>query len=72
MERWRQRLIEALGGVVPEEKSTFVVDALIQRSEELRVDRLGPGEDDLDPDGDQPVRIDPWRPVNTLGPMRKH
>lgn len=49
------------------ESQTFVMDAQWSRTEELRPDRLGPGEDDLT----DVVRVDPWRPKRTLGPMRK-
>lgn len=40
-------------------QGTFVVEASIERSEELRVDRLGPGVDDIDtslPDGEERPR----------------
>lgn len=49
-----------------ERHGTFVVDADLNRSEELRVDRLGPGEEDLE----DPLPVgDPWRPSRTLGPL---
>lgn len=71
---WREMLIRRLGGVVPERQS-FVVDADIERSEELRVDRLGPTEDDLiqeDPTWTPPpdAQADPWRPESTLRHVR--
>jgi hypothetical protein len=63
-------LIRRLGGVVPERK-TFVVDAEIERSEELRVDRLGPTEDDLaDDDPEWTPPPDAWRPESTLSHVR--
>ena len=46
---------------------TYVMQAEWRRTEELRPDRLGPGENDLTDE----VRVDPWRPQRTLGPMRK-
>jgi hypothetical protein len=53
---------------------TFVMDAEWERAEELRPDRLGPGEDDLD-DEEPVVNLyslnDPERPVRTLGPIPK-
>lgn len=72
MPEWKAKLIRALGGVVPERR-TVVVQADIERTEELRVDRLGPDEDDLDKDEREPfVPDDPWRPSTTLGPIRRH
>lgn len=53
-------------GVVPT-PGTYVMDIEWERSEELRPDRLGPSEDDVeDPER---VRIEKWRPNRTLGPM---
>jgi len=50
-------------GVVP--PTTFVMEAEWLRSEELRPDRLGPSQDDVeDPER---VRIERWRPSRTLG-----
>lgn len=46
---------------------TFVADVHWERTEELRVDRLGPGEDDIP----EEARQDPWRPMRTLGPIKK-
>jgi hypothetical protein len=48
---------------------TFVADVEWKRSEELRVDRLGPGPDDVDEP--EPIRDDPWRPRRTLGPIKR-
>ena len=72
MNGWRARLIRRLGGVVPGEGSSFVVDAHWERSEELRPDRLGPDEDlirDEDPTWKPPpdAVADPWRPRSILG-----
>lgn len=55
------------GKKVPIERAgTYVGEIEWHRSEELRPDRLGPTQDDVqDP---EPVR-DPWRPQRTLGPM---
>lgn len=39
-----------LHGSVPWRRETFMVEAEIVRSEELRVDRLGPTEEDVIPD----------------------
>jgi len=77
MTKWRERLIRALGGVVPEKpRRTHVQDAEWERAEELRVDRLGPSIDDLarerpgwtPPEG---LQRDPWAPRRTLGPLPK-
>jgi hypothetical protein len=47
------------------QRATFVIDADIERSEELRPDRLGPTQDDVE----NPEIIRPgWAPVKTLGP----
>jgi hypothetical protein len=45
-------------------RGTFVMDATMARSEELRVDRLGPSQDDV-------VPHDPERPSRTLGKLPK-
>jgi hypothetical protein len=50
-------------------QGTFVVDAEIHRTEDLRPDVLGvPSEDEVRDDRPH----DPWRPSRTLGPMPKH
>ena len=59
--RWRRQLrndplTRSSGG-------TFVIPANWDRTEELRPDRLGPTEDDV-----QPLH-DPERPVRTLGKL---
>lgn len=43
----------------PIERKTYVMDVEWKRSEELRPDRLGPSQDDIQ---------DPERPTKTLGP----
>lgn len=74
---WRARLIRALGGVVPDNpKKTYVEEPGWERAEELRVDRLGPTEDDLrqdDPEWTPPegLQRDPFAPRRTLGPLRQ-
>lgn len=68
---WKKRLIRSLGGVVPGEKSTVIVQAEVERTEELRVDRLGPSEDDLEGERESFANRDPWRPSSTLGPIKK-
>jgi hypothetical protein len=45
-------------------RGSFVVEADIRRSEELRADRLGPDEDDVVED--KPI-VDPDRPLRSLG-----
>jgi hypothetical protein len=60
---WKRRIIERLGGVVPENLGSFTMDAVISRTEELRPDRLGPSEDDV-----QIMPRDLGRPSRTLGP----
>jgi len=64
---WKAKLIRALGGVVPGQ-ATFVVDAQIERTGELRPDRLGPDEAALmGEDREKFVPpVDPWRPSTTL------
>ena len=60
----REAVIRWLGG---ESKSrTFVMDSEFHRSEELRVDRLGPDEDDLNGQPREAFPYDPWRPRRTL------
>ncbi len=72
IEEWKRRIIVRLGGVVPDEKQTFVMEAQMERAEELRVDRLGPSEDDLVGEREPFVPPnDPWRPATTLGPIRR-
>lgn len=71
IEEWKRRIITRLGGVVPEPKQSFVMEANMERAEELRVDRLGPSEDDLDGEREPFVPDDPWRPATTLGPIRR-
>lgn len=44
---------------------SFVMEAEWHRAEELRPDRLGPGQDDVP----NPEPVDKWRPVRTLGPL---
>lgn len=61
---WKRRIIERLGGVVPEDPGTFVMDSEIRRVEELRPDRLGPDPDDV---GVMPRDL--GRPSRTLGPF---
>lgn len=71
--RWKARLIRRLGGVVPDKpRRTTVQDISWERAEELRVDRLGPSEDDIrneDPEWVPPegLQRDPWAPRRTLG-----
>lgn len=48
---------------------SFVADVEFHRNEELRVERLGPSADDIDPTDE--TRNDPWRPRRTLGPIPK-
>jgi hypothetical protein len=53
----------AHAGVV-QPQGTFVMDIEWERSEELRPDRLGPSQDDVeDP---EKVRVERWRPRRTL------
>lgn len=66
--RWRDRLIRALGGVVPEREGSFVVQAEVERGEEVRVYRQAPNLNDLLGDGFIPSNI-PDRPLRTLGPI---
>lgn len=51
-----------------ERPRSFVSEVEWHRNEELRPDRLGPSQDDVK--DAEPVR-DPWRPVRSLGPMRR-
>jgi hypothetical protein len=45
---------------------TYVMEAAWERSEELRPDRLGPSQDDVeDPER---VQVERWRPSRSLGP----
>ena len=53
-----------------ETPGTFVMDIDWERSEELRVDRLGPAPEDV-PDPER-VQVERWRPSRTLGPPFKH
>lgn len=58
---------ERAAQVLEPKPGTFVMDAEWERSEELRVDRLGPTQDDVeDPER---VRVERWRPSRTLGPL---
>ena len=57
----REKVIRWLGGK-PEGRGTYVMDSEFHRSEELRVDRLGPDADDL-----RGLPHDPWRPRRTRG-----
>jgi hypothetical protein len=43
---------------------TFVMEAEWERSEELRTDRLGPSQDDVE--NPERVRVERWRPRRTL------
>lgn len=61
--RWR---FWRRGGVVQPSKGTFVQDVTWHRSEELRPDRLGPDEDDINDDRKAIRDKDPWRPRRTL------
>lgn len=45
-------------------RGSFIVEATIERSEELRVDRLGPTEDDVK---DESIPLGEERPSRTLG-----
>ena len=57
--QWAQTLVEAVnGGVV--QRQSFVTDASWQRAEELRTERLGPGQDDI------PEIKDEGRPSTSL------
>lgn len=49
-------------------RGTFVMDTEWMRSEELRPDRLGPAQDDVQ----DPIRVraERWRPSRTLGPLK--
>jgi hypothetical protein len=51
----------------PERPATFVMDVEWKRSEELRPDRLGPTQEDVE----NPERVDAerWRPRRSLGPL---
>lgn len=53
------RLCNAEGGVAPKRTESMVVDASWERSEELRLDRLGPEEKDVQ-------NTDPERPGKAL------
>lgn len=46
-------------------QGTYVMEAQWERSEELRPERLGPSQDDID------LVQDPWRPRRSLGPLPK-
>jgi hypothetical protein len=50
------------------EGKTFVMEAEWLRSEELRPDRLGPSQDDVE--NPERVRVERWRPSRTLGPLK--
>jgi hypothetical protein len=66
---WRVRRLLGLDRKQPDSRGTYVADVEWKRSEELRVDRLGPGQDDVsDP---EKIRDDPWRPKRTLGPIKR-
>lgn len=47
---------------------SYVMDISWVRSEELRPERLGPSQDDID--DPERVRVERWRPRRTLGPYR--
>jgi hypothetical protein len=53
--RWRDRLIEALGGVVRERTRSQTVEAVIERAEDLRIAWYEPGQDELE-------RPEVWEP----------
>lgn len=62
-------LLRRLGRV--DRPGSFILNAQVDRVEELRADRLGPNEDDIiaeDPTWrpPPPARRDPWRPTSTL------
>lgn len=60
--RWLRRFRRAPAGVV---QGSYVVEAEMHRTEELRPDVMGaPSEDELN---DRPH--DPWRPAKTLGKL---
>lgn len=61
--QWLVRLV--LGDIQP--RGTFVVDAEIHRTEELRADRLGPDEDLIAEETAWEPPPDPERPRRTLG-----
>jgi hypothetical protein len=65
---WREIVVSLLGGELKRSRS-FTTEATIERSEELRPNRLGPTEDMLiqdDPEFTPPPDL--WRPKTTLGP----
>jgi hypothetical protein len=63
----RRQVGEAIrNGRLPEfHRETYVMDVAWERAEELRVDRLGPNEDDVV--NPERVRVERWRPLRTLG-----
>lgn len=62
---WRSRSARDAGGVV---QGSYVVEAEIHRTEELRPDVMGaPNEDEMN---DRPH--DPWRPARSLGKLPEH
>jgi hypothetical protein len=65
---WRVRKL--LGLERKHKPGTFVMDIDWERSEELRVERLGPSPEDV-PDPER-IQVERWRPSRTLGPPYKH
>jgi hypothetical protein len=63
----RERIINALGGVVPEKAGSFTVEATFERGESLRAHGI-PGEDDLTDDNGNIWRqpAERGRPVSHL------
>lgn len=62
---WRSRSTRENAGVV---RGSYVVEAEIHRTEELRPEVMGvPSEDEIH---DRPH--DPWRPSRTLGKLPEH
>jgi hypothetical protein len=57
----RKRRVAQLG------HGSFVAETEFHRNEELRPERLGPGDDDLDKADE--THVDPWRPTRSLGPI---
>lgn len=48
-------------------RGSFTMETEWFRSEELRPDRLGPTQDDVE--NPERVRVERWRPSRTLGPL---
>lgn len=64
---WIRRLLGRTLVPGQDRPGSFSLEAHIERTEELRVDRLGPTEEQIAEETAWEPPPDPWRPKRTLG-----